>query len=92
MTADRWWDQLAVVVELAWQTETRSDTEQRALLRVAHKDDRARSLETTTNPADRRVAPFLERCVDETRVLDGDDRRVVPPSEQKANKRKKAAA
>lgn len=81
----RFVDQLATVVELACGCEQRSNAEQRDLLAVAHKVDRERSKQTTTNPC--QVAPYLERLVDESRVLEEGDRRVIPPSERKAAKR-----
>ena len=83
----RWWDDIAMVVELACETSWRTDSEQRALLQVAYKTDRERSKETTTNPPERRVAPYLERHVDETRRVDPDQHVITTPSEAKAKKR-----
>lgn len=85
----RWYDQLALVVELACLTQDRTNDEQRALLRVAAKVDAERRKETTTNPPEWRVAPYLEQMADDTRVLDEGQRRVTPPSEVKAKKRAK---
>jgi hypothetical protein len=74
------------VVEVACLTECRSDHEQRSLLAVAFKVDRERSKETITNPPERRVAPFLERLADTSRVLEAGDKRIVTPSELKARR------
>lgn len=84
--ADRWWDVLAEVVELACLAESRSNAEQRALLRVAAKVDRERSKQTVTNPPEFRRDPYLERLADSSRVLEEGERRVTPPSETKAKR------
>lgn len=81
----RWWDELAAVVELACESTYRSDKEQRALLRVAHKVDVERWKDTTTNKD--RVPPYLESYVDETRRLEDGDQPIRKPSEVKAGKR-----
>lgn len=90
MSATRWLDQVAVVVELACVCEDRTNDEQRALLRVAADVDRKRALETTTNPPEWRVRPFLEQLADTSRTLDAEagQRRITTPSETKAKKKK----
>lgn len=88
MTSSRWYDQLALVVELACVTEDRTNDEQRALLRVAAKVDAERRKETVTNPPEWRVQPYLEQLADTTRMLDEGQRRIKPPSEVKAARRR----
>lgn len=89
MTAStRFIDQLADVVELACLTGCRTGDEQRALLRVAAHVDRERSKDTTMNPPEIQVVPYLERMADTSRYLEDGDRRIVTPSEIKARKRK----
>lgn len=91
MTSERWLDQLAVVVELACLTDDRTNNEQRSLLQVAAKVDRQRALETTTNPPEIRVAPYLEMRAHLTRALDegAGQRRITTPSETKAKKKRR---
>ena len=83
-------DDTATVLEVACETAYRSDNEQRALLRVAWKIDKERWLDTTTNP--RRVAPYLEQMVDETRRLEDGDKQIPLPSVVHAKKRAKRPA
>jgi hypothetical protein len=82
-------DDLALVVELACETECRTDADQRALLRVAHKVDTERAKQTTTNPPEIRVAPWLEVLAYNTRALDVGDHHIKAPSEIKDRKKTK---
>lgn len=75
-------EELAEVIRLACLTEHRSNVEQRALMALAWDCDRANNKNTATNRARQSPTwrPFdLVSLVDQTRVLEDDDKPVPLP-------------